>query len=204
MKRVLVLIGLIVFSGSGFAQSKAKLSGKNDSAKTSLKLKSETKRTNLSRGIRVAFVRSNLRMKVEASMGRAAMSLQDTGHFTGISGGYVYLPVNQPGFIAALSIFEINMDDASKQLAKLEGNAAYAFTPTVYGKAGLNISRFTRGDEDQKLKPRLGYQFGLGLRVTPNVGFEANFVRMAQKGEINGINARVWEVGPELALTGTF
>lgn len=163
------------------------------------------------RTFRVGLVRPLLDARVESSSkygsGTSTTSLSST---TGVSLGYASLPVRSLGWTTSAAFMEIVENSASAQLARADGNLAYAFNPVVSLKGGLNLSKFTKTEPLTKLDPNVGGQLGLGLQLGRSFAVDVGYTVMRQAGTLsfNGgadtVKVDYQLQGLEIGLNGTF
>lgn len=200
---ILFLVSAIMVPA--FAQSSAVSVETPDSTATSTTQMPETKTTKVSaRGIRVGFWLPNLITKTGDSQARRI------DRTFGITAGYASLPVRRLGWIANAGLFEMTeysrtgQDEDSISFARVDASLAFAVTSNFYLKAGGNVSAFTQKDTKENFEPGPGYQAGLGVQLTQNIGFEAGWLSMTQIGvdESDGNNFK--SNGVDFGITGTF
>lgn len=144
------------------------------------------------------------------------VTVKDTGKSSddnfstlGFALGYSNLPVQSLGFVGQLAYVSINPDEASLNLdmIRVEGNLGYAINQTVYLKAGVNLpSILTK--EFKQLDEQIGFQAGLGLQFTQNLGIELNYSVMnfeiQNNDTFSSFKSELEFSGLEIGLTGTF
>ena len=92
----------------------------------------------------------------------------------GLKFGYAYLPVHSLGYIADFDYLEVNVEEKSNNIVRLQGNAAIAVTYLFNVHAGLNYSDLV-GTGASKWDGGYGSQIGVGYQITRNFGFELNY-----------------------------
>lgn len=160
-------------------------------------------------GLRVAFVKPVLTLKVKATLeGYGSNSNSEKiDEANGVSIGYAHLPVGRPGFTTNFALINLKeKGDDSASFLRIDGNLAYAVNQTVSFKGGLNIATVNKSEFRKTMEPGIGVQASVGLQLNKNIGIDAGFVQMRQnsKGRYDKIKISAQETGPELALTGTF
>lgn len=121
--------------------------------------------------------------------------------------GYANLPVQQLGWV--MNAFYIHFpkegtDSMDHGMARLDGSLAYAFTEVLNVKGGLNLSKLVAGSGADKYSPAVGFQAGVGVQFTSNLGLDLNYVQMNQTASVEGLSVDLKLSGFELALHGTF
>lgn len=160
---------------------------------------------------RVGLVRPILDVKAEASSkyGSSTNTLPISST-AGLSVGYASLPVRSLGWTTSAAFMELVENNASAQLARIDGNLAYAFNPVVSVKGGLNLSKFTKTEQLAKLDPNVGAQAALGLQLSRNFAVDVGYTVMRQSGNISfsnssdSIKVDYQLSGVEIGLNGTF
>lgn len=127
----------------------------------------------------------------------------------GLALGYSNLPVQSLGFVGQLAYVSINPDESSLNLdlIRVEGNLGYAINQMFYLKGGLNLpSIMTK--EFKELDEQIGYQAGLGIQFTKNLGVELNYSVMnfeiQDEDDFSSFKSELEFSGLEIGLTGTF
>jgi len=157
------------------------------------------------RGVRVSLVKPTLDADLKASyMGTSISVKEKLADTLGVSIGYVNLPVQEIGWTTNLALMDIKNGGSTTSMARIDGNLAYAFSQKVNVKGGLNLSKFTSGQDHEKLNPAIGLQAGLGVQVNRNFGIDFGYTQMNQTGSVEGINVELKESGMELGINGTF
>jgi len=167
-----------------------------------------------SKGFRISYVRPNLSYKIEVS-GNGIPSFDFSGKLdetNGLSFGYASLPIQAIGWTSNATLLEIKNEGSSTQIGRLDGNLAYAFNKYVHTKGGLNLSKFVKSDNSDKLSAGVGFQGGLGLQMTKNLGLDVGYTEIRQSGKMTATGSSVSqdfnvdykESGVEFGLTGTF
>lgn len=169
-------------------------------------------------GFRVSLLRPMLKAELKGSgdvkiydkndneVGKTSDEVKNT---MGFGLGYANVPVQSVGFAGQLAYLKLEGEKGSDDvnLLRLEGNATYGFTDSVYAKGGLNFSKFT-SKNFEKLDGGFGLQAGVGFQVTQNLGFDLNYGLMNFSKDFNesGYSGKL-ELqlrGFEVGLTGTF
>lgn len=122
----------------------------------------------------------------------------------GVSAGYAYIPVLNIGFIADAAYLKLKSKISSADLVRLSANATFAFNSNLYTKAGVNVSKYVRGEGVKDYDSDLGYQFGFGSQITKNAGLEIGYTQSKQKKTIAGFKDELKEYGIEIGATATF
>ena len=130
----------------------------------------------------------------------------------GFSVGYASLPVQQLGWtVDAAYLTNLKMTDKTDSsssvtwnAARVSGNLGYAFTDMLNAKGGINLTKMVSGELSSSFTPSLGFQAGVGVQFTPNLGLDVNYVYMNQTLSIIGTTVDAVMSGAEVALHGTF
>lgn len=118
----------------------------------------------------------------------------------GLALGYANFPVRRLGYVAGLGYLAIDDGETRNGLLRADANVAYALDGQLYGKGGLNLSKWTTGYLST-FNLAMGFQGGIGYRFTRNFGVEAGYTIMKQQQpQTGGVTVQ----GGELSLTGTF
>ncbi len=162
-----------------------------------------------SKGFRMSLSKPSLTAEIKASAnGKSASNSQNLSDSLGLGIGYASLPVQQLGWTSNLSLIEIKEGGTTVQLTRLDGNLAFAFTPVVNVKGGLNLAKMTKGDEDGILSPAFGLQVGVGFQVNKNFGIDVGYTQMNQKAEVTSagqdVDLNLAISGVEIGINGTF
>lgn len=152
-------------------------------------------------GVKVALTYSSLNSTAKASGEKRS---SDLGSGVGASLGYAQLPVKKIGYLGLVNFSRIDVDDSANDVnfLRLEANVAYAMNPRVFIKAGANVSDIV--NREAKVRPGLGGQLGIGVRTTPTIGFEVNYLSMNQTNIAGPREVDLSESGLELGISGTF
>lgn len=209
LKQIVTLLAVTAVAVSAFAQSQT---SQEETSSVSTHFPGPTS----AKGFRIALVKPFLDWDAEAKAD--GFTFKSDGEFekeVGLSVGFAYLPIRSIGFTVNASYLTFNdKDDSDKiHMIRADGNVGYAFNEIMSIKGGLNISDFTDSEVDQ-LKPSIGLQFGTGIQLSKNFGFDISYVVMRQtnrsftdyndKGTINDPTVSIFEKGLEVALHATF
>ena len=163
-----------------------------------------------SKGIRVSLLKPSLNVELKVSSGGKSGKSDNVsfGDSTGLSVGYANLPVGQLGWTTNLSLIDTKVDKTNLNFTRLDGNLAYAFTPVVNAKGGLNYSKITKGDDQNVFTPAIGLQASVGFQVTKNFGIDVGYTQMNQRVEAN-VDGNDMDFdfkfsGVEIGINGTF
>ena len=162
---------------------------------------------NVANGFRVAVLRPSLKYRFEAeSEGRKAHNSEFIDETWGLSAGYAYIPVRRLGFVGSVASMELEESGQTLNLARAEGNIAYAFNNIIYIRGGLNFSGYTSREWNDLFNPSFGVQAAGGVQINRYIGAELGFTIMNQTGEAFqdrvDLNTRV--SGLDLSLHATF
>ncbi len=127
-------------------------------------------------------------------------SLQNLDGAFGLSLGYANLPVRRLGYLGGVTYLEASDGSSSNGLARLDTNIGFALDEQLYGKGGLNVTRWTRGYLST-FDLVMGFQGGIGYRFNRYLGLEAGYTVMKQQSPDAGVLS---VEGGELSLNGTF
>ena len=209
LKQLVTLLAVTAVAASAFAQSQT---NPEETTAVSTHYPGPTS----AKGFRIALVKPVLDWEAEAKAD--SFTFKDDGEFEkemGFSVGFAYLPIRNIGFTVNASYLSFNDEGDSDKIHMLraDGNVGYAFNEIVSIKGGLNISDFTNSELNE-YKPSFGIQFGTGIQITKNFGFDISYVIMRQtnrsfadyndEGTINDPTLNIIENGLELALHATF
>ena len=209
IKQIVALLAVTAVAVSAFAQTQT---NQEETANVSTHFPGPTS----AKGFRIALVKPFLDWGSEQKA--ESVSLKNNGEFEkemGFSIGFAYLPLRNIGFTVNASYLSFNDEGDSDKIRMLraDGNVGYAFNEIISIKGGLNISDFTNS-ELNKLKPSFGLQFGTGIQISKNFGFDISYVVMQQtnrsfgdynnKGTFNDPTLTLIEKGLEVALHATF
>ncbi len=168
------------------------------------------------KGFRIALVKPFLDWDVEQTTD--IVKIKYDGEFEkemGISLGFAYLPIRSVGFTVNASYLSFNAEGDSDKIHMLraDGNVGYAFNEVVSLKGGFNVSDITNSELDE-YKPSVGLQFGTGIQINKNFGFDISYVAMRQSnrsftdynnaGKFNDPTVNLIVSGIEVALHATF
>jgi hypothetical protein len=168
------------------------------------------------KGFRIALVKPFLDWDLQAKADSRTFKFD--GEFEkemGFSVGFAYLPIRNIGFTVNASYLSFNDEGDSDKahMLRADGNVGYAFNEIFSIKGGLNISDFTNSELNE-YKPSFGLQFGTGIQINKNFGFDVSYVLMQQtnrsfadynqKGTVDDPTINLIVSGLELALHATF
>ncbi len=166
-----------------------------------------------SKGFRLAVIKPFLNIEAEIKTPGVVLNGEpELDNEIGLSVGYAYLPIMKLGFSANASF--LNMDNKvgeTSQMVRIDGNLACALNHTVSIKGGANLSNFTDSNFDD-IKPSIGFQFGAGIQITKNFGFDISYVTMQQSAvdknslppSMGDLELSLVQQGLELGLHTTF
>ncbi len=209
LKQIVTLLAVTAVAVSAFAQAQT---NQEETTSVSTHFPGPTS----AKGFRIALVKPFLDWDAEQKADD--ITFKNSGEFEkeiGFSVGFAYLPIRSIGFTVNASYLTFNDDGDSDKIHMLraDGNVGYAFNEIFSIKGGFNISDFTDSEIDQ-LKPSVGLQFGTGIQITKNFGFDVSYVAMRQtnrsitdynnKGTFNDPTVNLFEKGLEVALHATF
>lgn len=158
-----------------------------------------------SQGVRVGVVKSMLKSEIAARyQGFSGSSSENIDSTTGVSLGYAKLPVQALGFTSNLTYLDFRDNGDPAGALRADGNLAFAFTKFLNAKGGINVSKFTSGKGLTDLNAGIGFQAGLGVQMTKNIGLDVGYTEMNQSGTFQGIDLSTKQKGMEIGLTGTF
>lgn len=209
VKQLVALIAATAFAFSAFAQNQTT---PEETSSVSTHFPGPTS----AKGFRIALVKPFLDWEAEAKADN--FTFKSDGEFEkemGFSLGFAYLPIRSVGFTVNASYLTFNDkgDSDKTHMIRADGNVGYAFNEIMSIKGGFNISDFTDSDMDE-IKPSIGLQFGTGVQINKNFGFDVSYVIMRQtnrsftdyndKGTLNDPTINLFEKGLEVALHATF
>ena len=133
----------------------------------------------ITRGFRFGFTRpqyaASFDYAIQNGTSVAGDSASPSVNYTnGLKFGYAYLPVQSLGYIADFDYLEVNVEEKSNNIVRLDGSAAFAITYLFNVHAGLNYADLI-GTGASKWDAGYGTQFGVGYQITRNFGFELNY-----------------------------
>ena len=133
----------------------------------------------VTRGFRFGFTRPQYAASLNYAVRNGATVAGDSdspsvNYTNGLKFGYANLPVGALGYIADFDYLEVNVEEKSNNIVRLDGNAAIAVTPLFNVHAGLNYADLV-GTGASKWDAGYGTQFGIGYQMTRNFGFELNY-----------------------------
>ncbi len=187
----LLAVGLISYHASAQNISNTSLESKNIS----------------SRGFRIGLIKPILNFEGKTTVnGQNYKVSEKLGDSIGLALGYAHIPVQGIGFTTSLAYMEIkDKDNSSVQgILRVDGNIGYSFSEFLHLKGGINLSRWTKGDASDKVKPDLGIQIGLGFQMTRNFGLDVGYTQMNQKTSNDFSDVELRESGAEIGMTATF
>lgn len=209
LKQIVTILAVTALAVSAFAQSQT-TPEETTSVSTHFPGPASAK------GFRIALVKPFLDWDAEAKAD--GFTFKSDGEFekeVGLSVGFAYLPIRSVGFTVNASYLSFNAEDESDKihLLRADGNVGYAFNEIFSLKGGFNVSDFTNSELND-YKPSFGLQFGTGIQINKNFGFDISYVIMSQsnrsftdsknKGTINDPTVNIFEKGLEVALHATF
>ncbi|MBC7752904.1 MAG: hypothetical protein H7Z71_01620 [Moraxellaceae bacterium] len=192
-----VFFALVIMSSTVFAQN------------TSTTKMTETNSVS-SQGIRFGVVKSTLDASSESSSKGSAKQQNSTkvDETYGLSMGYASLPLESIGWTANVTFLRLTIGNSVADIARIDGNLAYAFNKYIHLKGGLNGSKFTRGDSVVELDAGLGGQLSLGLQFDQNFGLDVGYTELHQSGQIDtgfsNLKVETKLSGLEVGLHATF
>ena len=176
---------------------------------------SSTGSGDIAQGFSISLVKDFMDAKINVS-GTQASEAENADHKYGIAFGSSHIANQQLGGMGRLIYTAYDGGEGEDvKLLRLDGNATYGMSSTVYLYGGLNISRVTNiSSDDPYLKidinPGVGFQLGVGAQFNKNMGVQIGFARLNNKVEISapdfGLSADAELIieGLEVALVGTF
>jgi hypothetical protein len=209
LKQIVTLLAVTALTVSAFAQSQT---NQEETTSVSTHFPGPTS----AKGFRIALVKPFLEWDAEAKAD--GFTFKSDGEFekeVGLSLGFAYLPIRSVGFTVNASYLSFNSEGESDKIhmLRVDGNVGYAFNEIFSLKGGFNVSDFTNSELNE-YKPSVGLQFGTGIQINKNFGFDVSYVAMRQtnrsfadyndKGTINDPTVNIIERGVELALHATF
>jgi hypothetical protein len=209
LKQIVTLLAVTAVAVSAFAQAQT---NPEETTAVSTHYPGPTS----AKGFRIALVKPFLDWEAETKAD--SFTIKSDGEFekeVGFSVGFAYLPIRSIGFTVNASYLSFNdQGDSDKiHLLRADGNVGYAFNEILSLKGGLNISDFTNSELNE-YKPSIGLQFGTGIQINKNFGFDISYVIMRQtnrsftdydeEGTINDPTVNIIQNGLELALHATF
>lgn len=191
MKKITSFLALILLASTSFAQNTSTSTiGRNESS---------------SQGLRLSLLKPSLSADFKASReGRSLSTSEAISDSLGFGIGYASLPIQQLGWTSNLGYIEMKNNGVSVAVMRLDGNMAFAFNSIVNAKGGLNISKITKGDTDNKFAPAIGLQAGLGFQATKNFGIDIGYTQMNQTANLDGVNVELKLSGLEIGVNATF
>jgi hypothetical protein len=189
----LIVLAFIAFTTSfSFAQSRLvnKTSVKQkkvQESKTTFEQTFKKPNDSITKGIRAGLTKPfyNASVDVGGKAGTGTFSdssSPDVNYTNGLKVGYAYLPVGTLGYIADFDYLEVNIEGRSTNIVRLDGNAAFAFTPMINLHMGINYARNV-GKGASLWDPGYGAQFGVGFQFARNLGFELNYSESKMSAE---------------------
>lgn len=131
-------------------------------------------------------------------MGNDERTLDNT---FGLSIGYANLPLRQIGWTANATYIEIFLAGEKYGLVRTDANIGYGFTKNLNVKGGLNLAKFVAPERIRdEYNPSFGFQGGLGMQLSKNIGIDAGYTFMKQTNTKQNIEL----AGMELGLNATF
>jgi hypothetical protein len=167
----------------------------------------------VTRGFRMGIVKNWLSFETidkgaSTGSGSATDETLAKGYFAqeiGFAIGYAAVGYLQPGFAGK---FSFNQFASGIDSYRVDLNGALGVSRYLYLYLGLNSNWFSDADA---LPAGLGYQTGLGVQMTRNLGLDIGYLRTVNRGKINSLVDpavrldRQFELsGLEVGLHGTF
>lgn len=164
-----------------------------------------SRRSESAQGVRLTLMSSILEGRFHADKENQAKDLNgDFASAWGLALGYAKLPIQSFGFTTNLAWQWISDNEETFNLARVDGNLAYAVNETLNIKCGPNLSKWVSGEYLKETDPGLGFQFSVGFQVAENMGIDLGYSQMNQSGSFNGGHIDIQVSGVELDLHGTF
>jgi hypothetical protein len=199
--KLLTVLSALVLSTSAWAQNTMIMDKPDAAASTLLDSKGFSLRAfNASNDIKVTASTPDQTKPVSS-----ASNTFDVDFSRGLSLGHQNVKDRGLGYKSLFSIYEIRINGSSVNLLKGAADLTYGLNKNFFTFAGLNASKFRSNDSDlNNLDPNVGYQFGLGLKLTSRLGFDFGYHRMASSGIIAKNNIEIETSGVELGINTTF
>jgi hypothetical protein len=166
---------------------------------------------------RLGLIIPNLRETTKSYMGGSQSNTMDRAAI-GVSFSKTNMPLNDFGWTAGAALMQIDsqgylVDEGgdgvpyymysakpTENIARIEGNMAYAFHPKLHAKGGFN---FIRGLQATSSRRRFvpGTQISIGYQASNLIGVDIGYVQMNSKDEF-GASSRL--AGVELVAIAQF
>ena len=176
MKHSLIVLLTAIMTSAAFAQTETSLSTEVDRFEAGHGQK----------GITVGAEYMNI-TDIRSRVGSEKSSVTTHLGMTGVRVGYNQTPDVGFGFTAIASYlqsFNKSEAGADEKVAFFvpSGNLTYGFQKYLTGYAGFNVGVLTAPSDMKKyFKPAIGWQAGLGVRVTKNVALNAGYTVISQQ-----------------------
>jgi hypothetical protein len=134
--------------------------------------------------------------KIKASfMGQSASgSDDDLSHKLGLVAGYAKHNEGSLGYMAKVQYDFYKSDDNEEgdgqKFAMIEGSgdATFMINQHLIPYAGINISKYTKGDDLKDLDAGIGWQLGVTGQIINQVAYNLDYSIRNNEGDIDGLN----------------
>ncbi|MDH4468900.1 MAG: hypothetical protein QE271_12645 [Bacteriovoracaceae bacterium] len=160
-------------------------------------------------GVRKGF---SQKAKSTAKFGDESLSdsTSDFAHQMGFSVGYSKNKLENFGIKTNLNYdsfkFDNEDDETGEKFSSFsgEGNVTYSVNKYLIPYAGLNISKFNKGEVIKELNPGIGYQIGITGEIANNFGYQFAYQALRNSGSYEFVNFEVNVSTLQLGIVAAF